>query len=41
VGLKDYIYVKLDREFSLPDNMMVHFMLVNNDHKLSALVLLL
>jgi ATP-dependent RNA helicase DDX54/DBP10 len=41
VGLKDYIYVKLDREFSLPENMMVHFLLCSNDHKLSALVFLL
>jgi superfamily II DNA/RNA helicase len=39
--LKDYIYVKLDKEFSLPDSMMVHFLLVANDHKLGALINLL
>lgn len=38
MGLKDYVYVKLDREFSLPDSMMVHFLLVSNENKLGALV---
>lgn len=41
VGLKDYIYLKLDKEFTLPDNMMVHFLIVGEQHKLSALIFLL
>jgi ATP-dependent RNA helicase DDX54/DBP10 len=40
VGLKDYIYVKLDSEFFLPETMMLNFLLVSNEHKLSALIYL-
>jgi superfamily II DNA/RNA helicase len=41
VGLRDYRYVKLDREYSLPDNMLVNFLIVGSDQKLSALIFLL
>jgi len=35
------VYVKLDKEYTLPDNMMVHFLIVGSDQKLSALIFLL
>lgn len=41
VGLRDYVYVKLDKEFTLPETMMVNFLIVSNDNKLSALIYLL
>ena len=33
--------MKLDREFSLPDNLSINFLIVGSDHKLSALIFLL
>ncbi|CAD8188351.1 unnamed protein product [Paramecium pentaurelia] len=41
VGLKDYIFCKLDKEFQLPDTMQLHFLLAANDNKLSALIYLI
>ncbi|CAD8129660.1 unnamed protein product [Paramecium sonneborni] len=41
VGLKDYIFCKLDKEFQLPDKMQLHFLLAANDNKLSALIYLI
>lgn len=41
VGLKDYIYCKLDKEYQLPDSMQLHFLFVANENKLSALIYLI
>ncbi|KAM3130855.1 hypothetical protein pb186bvf_017044 [Paramecium bursaria] len=41
VGLKDYMYIKLDQEFQLPDTMDVHFLLVSQENKISALLYLI
>ena len=41
VGLKDYVFCKLDKEFQLPDSMQLHFIFAANENKLSALIYLI
>jgi len=41
VGLKDYIYIKLDKESQFPDTMTLNFILVSSENKLSALIYLI
>jgi len=38
VGLKDYVFVKLDSEYTLPDTMKLNFFLTKSNTKLSALL---
>ncbi|CAD8108923.1 unnamed protein product [Paramecium sonneborni] len=33
VGLKDYIFCKLDKEYQLPDSLQLHFMSIANENK--------
>jgi ATP-dependent RNA helicase DDX54/DBP10 len=41
VGLKDYVYAKLDAENTLPETMSLNFIFANKDHKMSTLIYLL
>jgi ATP-dependent RNA helicase DDX54/DBP10 len=38
VGLKDYVFVKLDSEYTIPDTMKLNFFLTKSNTKLSALL---
>lgn len=37
-GLKDYIFVKLDSEYTIPDTMKLHFFITKSQQKMSALL---
>lgn len=37
-GLKDYIFVKLDSEYTIPDTMKLHFFITKSQQKLSAMI---
>ncbi len=36
-GLKDYVFVKLDNEYTIPDTMKLHFFITKSQLKLSAI----
>ena len=38
IGLKDYVFVKLDSEYTIPDTMKLNFFLTKSNTKLSALL---
>jgi len=38
IGLKDYVFVRLDSEYSIPDTMKLHFFLTKSQTKISSLL---
>lgn len=38
IGLKDYVFVKLDTEYTIPDQMKLNFFLTKSNTKVSALM---